>query len=920
MIHVSLAKAILMQRLFRAILLATFLLNAAISHAIVRHDGVDDSIYISAATGFSDVVWIDTSTSGGSGVLIAPNWILTAAHVVDDVTAANLGSMRVGNGSQFGLGAFTADIAQVPILHPDWDRNFQTPNFKDKGNFLAGVDLALIKLDNPVPLPPRRRSSVSPWDFQVSPKVADIVGYGLTGTGWSGQTTDDGKKRAGTNLISMTSGNGRIVSTDFDSGTTLGSPPRYIHDQDSHPFPTARESSVGSGDSGGPWIVDGSVAAITSFGSSDAEYGTRSSATAVSPWNNWINNVMGGVNWITRGTSGFRTAANWGDGVIPTGQNVRFSLPAMTGSSTPTVTHTANNTVGTLAAEFGRTVLDMDNSAGGADWTFTATGPTDIHRGGQLVVRNGMFRVNANVELSNNGYLEIAETGHLDINRGETADSLYIGNLGQQNELQLRGGRIDVTGRTWLGYQPNSTGEFNLSSGQVAMLGNMIIGGDGAGTLRHSQTGGVATPLSVTGDLVLGLNQSGEGTYVKTSTGLALVVPSTTGGGVGRLIVGSSGKGTFENRAGTTRAERIEIGVLAPSRDNSLTVDGGLVESKTAAVVGFYGAGQLNVNAGQFRTTGGSIILGAGDSQAGRGEGSLNVSGGSVAASQSIVVGQYGTGTLNVTAGEVVAQSLVIGSLAGGSGAVNLSGGVLNIGQGPISFGVGTGEFNFTGGTLRVGTYYGSLHNDGGILEHNNWDSQTAITGNYEQEPSAAMQFSLGSSTSNPLRIHGEAILDGVIDVSLANGFDPTGLAFHILNSANQLSGTLADLAFAGARIDVSDALGSFQLTAAADSVNGGYSLWLDDFQAAPPILPGDFDFDGTVDGTDFLKWQRGESLNRLSAADLADWKAHFGQTAGIPASGAVPEPATWGLAVACLAAVTVGSRRRHFRQNRTCQ
>src|SRR5690606_23764585 len=61
--------------------------------------------------------------------------------------------------------------------------------------------------------------------------------------------------------------------------------------------------------------------------------------------------------------------------------------------------------------------------------------------------------------------------------------------------------------------------------------------------------------------------------------------------------------------------------------------------------------------------------------------------------------------------------------------------------------------------------------------------------------------------------------------------------------------------------------------------------------------LPGDFDFDGDVDGHDFLAWQRDPNLG-----DLADWQANYGAT-GASASVAVPEPSTFilcGIAVCC--------------------
>ena len=62
--------------------------------------------------------------------------------------------------------------------------------------------------------------------------------------------------------------------------------------------------------------------------------------------------------------------------------------------------------------------------------------------------------------------------------------------------------------------------------------------------------------------------------------------------------------------------------------------------------------------------------------------------------------------------------------------------------------------------------------------------------------------------------------------------------------------------------------------------------------------LPGDYDVDGDVDGTDFLIWQRGGSPNPLSAEDLALWEAQFGTIDGVintvgNLGAPIPEPPT---------------------------
>jgi hypothetical protein len=84
---------------------------------------------------------------------------------------------------------------------------------------------------------------------------------------------------------------------------------------------------------------------------------------------------------------------------------------------------------------------------------------------------------------------------------------------------------------------------------------------------------------------------------------------------------------------------------------------------------------------------------------------------------------------------------------------------------------------------------------------------------------------------------------------------------------------------------------------------------------AAEPTGTADFNTDGFVDGRDFLMWQRGESPNPLSTADLALWTQQYGgntntnaaldQTQGMQPLSllgyAIPEPATGVLLVALI-------------------
>ena len=82
-----------------------------------------------------------------------------------------------------------------------------------------------------------------------------------------------------------------------------------------------------------------------------------------------------------------------------------------------------------------------------------------------------------------------------------------------------------------------------------------------------------------------------------------------------------------------------------------------------------------------------------------------------------------------------------------------------------------------------------------------------------------------------------------------------------------------------------------------------------------PPDLPGDFDFDLDVDGTDFLIWQRGGSPSPFSASDLADWEAYYGTEPLMAVSTAVPEPGSGILA--CLLLGVAGAFVRVSRRSK---
>jgi hypothetical protein len=89
--------------------------------------------------------------------------------------------------------------------------------------------------------------------------------------------------------------------------------------------------------------------------------------------------------------------------------------------------------------------------------------------------------------------------------------------------------------------------------------------------------------------------------------------------------------------------------------------------------------------------------------------------------------------------------------------------------------------------------------------------------------------------------------------------------------------------------------------------------------------LPGDFNGDNIVDAADYTVWRdnlgaadesslmgNGDGLDGVDPGDYALWKSNFGATPGSGALGtaAVPEPATWTLALLVGAALAMVRRK----------
>jgi hypothetical protein len=479
---------------------------------------------------------------------------------------------------------------------------------------------------------------------------------------------------------------------------------------------------------------------------------------------------------------------------------------------------------------------------------------------------------------------------------------VFLGSYSNGFAIDWAGGTGDYNaGANWVGgVAPTNGDEITISSGQATLNANFerktnsTINGTGTltvnGRLLNARAGGPATitvadnaTFNVTGNYFIISQENNPGTLTQTGGTVNAVIDRGFMMSDGALQANASNGvinalgGVFNASLVTTspneNLHNFQAGRRGPN--DTLYVNGGDVNFSTSVAnrrIYFSQNSLLQVDSGSYDANGFEyFVIGYGTSLNGgnvSGTSRMLVNGGvstiNLTPTGTFVVsdGQSGVvdmnnGTLNVT-GKMVIGGDVSANNNVGRGDVYQRGGTLNI-SGNIAMGVNApGSYRILGGTLNAGS----------LSKGNQLDSFFGYEG-------------------------GTVVLNGNV-TSIVNEpwfAAPYGVTANY-NAGTDKTTLSRNPAIQRVRLEVNTQTGEAKIK----NPNGAFPFKTDYYEIRSAqgallttnwnsldnqipdggALPGDFDSNGTVNGRDFLLWQRNSSVG-----SLADWKANYGSSGG---------------------------------------
>jgi fibronectin-binding autotransporter adhesin len=575
-----------------------------------------------------------------------------------------------------------------------------------------------------------------------------------------------------------------------------------------------------------------------------------------------------------------------------------------------------STTNGTAQIEIGVDATGATFTTGGGEITINKTGAISIGSDGSTNV--GIFNANGDISIKG-GILT------------RSRSSLF--KLGEGRTMTLQDGGRALFGGSYLtakDAQYNLTGasRFELSSGSGPSFDNFTISND-ASLLVAS-----GSKLISAGRVDVG--PSGDGTLVVDGDGSSVTGDNWAlnswgrNSGVADVVFQNGATGSFgalrlaSSTGGGTRATvNVESGASVNVGSLSIATDGGQTIAGTLSVQG------NNSRVTQASTGATTLTLGLNFT----GSATLNIG-----TTDSGAVFTTGTGaiTIDKTGTLRVGSSSTTGTLNVNGPLTVKNGGLLDIGPGSTANVALSQTISLaTGGRLTGGgVVAGSVANTSGVVSPGSSPGVLTVNGNYQQQSSGALQLQIGGLASGTefdrFVVNGSATLNGILKISLLNGFQPSlGHSFDLLDWQT-VSGTFSS-------VQLPSLAGALQWSTAQLYSTGDLSV--------VSTLAGDFNQDGGLSNGDIKAMlvaltdvaayqnQRGLSASQLLAigdftsdgrftnADIQPLLNALANIGGAGSIAGVPEPTSAALAAAgILGTVLLCARRKAVQLAETSQ